>query len=267
MSTNRILHISVLFSTAFVFALLGIYLTVTPASAHCTLYHPHHCLEVPSLPGSGGDSSSDSCLAVFTETYYEFRISNDTGITFNYSVNDQSYTLSDGYYQDFKLPKAYGSNSCNTQYYNTPQVNFDSSPDSGYQEKSYNVGGDGARRYVFEPSGSGWDLFIASDTATTSSSHIAYGDTRNGSVNSNNGDRWTFSGKAGEWVRITMTSSTFDTYLKLLDPNNNVVAEDDDGGGGTNSKIYVSSLPTTGTYTIIARGYNGATGGYQLLLE
>lgn len=267
MSTNRSLHIFVLFPTAFVIALLGIYLTTTPASAHCTLYHPHHCLEVPSLPGSGGDSSSDSCLAIFTQTYYEFRLSNDTGITFNYSVNGQSYTLSDDYYQDFKLPKAYGTNSCNTQYYDTPRVTFDASDNSGYQEKSYNVSDSGSQRYVFERNGSGWDLFIASDAATTSSSHIAYGDTRNGFVNSSSGDRWTFSGSAGQWVRITMTSSTLDTYLALLDPDNNIVATDDDGGGDTNAKIYVSSLPSTGTYTIIARGYNGATGGYQLLLE
>jgi serine protease Do len=58
-----------------------------------------------------------------------------------------------------------------------------------------------------------------------------------------------------------------DTYLKLLGPDGYVIAEDDDGGGDTNSKIYISSLPSSGTYTIVAGGYDGGTGSYQLTLE
>ncbi|NEQ22047.1 MAG: hypothetical protein F6K28_23185 [Microcoleus sp. SIO2G3] len=73
----------------------------------------------------------------------------------------------------------------------------------------------------------------------------------------------TFEGKAGEQITIDQTSSEFDSYLFLLDPEGKKIAEDDDSGSGNNAKIIVT-LPTSGTYTIIANAQTGETGSYIL---
>ncbi|MDY7012082.1 MAG: tetratricopeptide repeat protein [Cyanobacteriota bacterium] len=74
----------------------------------------------------------------------------------------------------------------------------------------------------------------------------------------------TFEGKTGEQLVIELTSSEFDSYLILFDPESNQIADDDDGGEGNNSRIIVT-LPATGTYTIFANSYEaGETGNYTL---
>ena len=74
----------------------------------------------------------------------------------------------------------------------------------------------------------------------------------------------TFEGTAGEVLAIKLTSEDFDTYLMLVSPDEATIAEDDDGAGGTNSQIVIT-LPTTGTYTLIANSFEaGQTGQYQL---
>ncbi|NEQ59034.1 MAG: tetratricopeptide repeat protein [Moorea sp. SIO4A1] len=60
----------------------------------------------------------------------------------------------------------------------------------------------------------------------------------------------TFSGKAGEAITIELTSSEFDAYLILVDPQQEKIAEDDDGGEGNNARVSVI-VPSTGTYTVI----------------
>jgi hypothetical protein len=97
--------------------------------------------------------------------------------------------------------------------------------------------------------------------------HITYNVVVNESVQSWGGDQWTFDGSRGDWVRINMRSSNMDTYLELYDPFGNLLAQDDDSGDGTNARIYVDSLPFNGVYTIVARGFDGDTGSYQLQLE
>ncbi len=83
-------------------------------------------------------------------------------------------------------------------------------------------------------------------------------------------DAYTFSGTAGQKIYVTMNSSQFDTYLYLIQ-GSIILTEDDDGGGGRNSRIPATSgfltLPTTGTYTILANAYSeGETGSYTLSL-
>ncbi|MEA5449469.1 tetratricopeptide repeat protein [Leptolyngbya sp. CCNP1308] len=74
----------------------------------------------------------------------------------------------------------------------------------------------------------------------------------------------TFEGKAGEFIIIELVSEAFDTYLLLRGPDGQTIAQDDDGNGGTNSRIVVT-LPTTGTYQMVANSYTvGATGRYTL---
>lgn len=83
-------------------------------------------------------------------------------------------------------------------------------------------------------------------------------------------DVYQFHGTAGQQIVINMTSSTFDTYLYLLNASNQIIAEDDDSGDGTNSRIPASgsfTLPVTGTYTIYASSFSeGSTGAYSLNL-
>jgi CHAT domain-containing protein/Flp pilus assembly protein TadD len=74
----------------------------------------------------------------------------------------------------------------------------------------------------------------------------------------------TFEGRAGEQITIELTSSEFDSYLILLDPESKKIAEDDDGGSGNNARIIVT-LPTSGTYRFIANAHKaGETGNYTL---
>ncbi|MCA1621185.1 MAG: pre-peptidase C-terminal domain-containing protein [Acidobacteria bacterium] len=83
-------------------------------------------------------------------------------------------------------------------------------------------------------------------------------------------DLYTFSGTAGQQVAVHM-SGDFDAYLYLVGPDGQVIAEDDDGGGGTSARIPAGTgfftLPTTGTYRIIANQFSaGTTGTYTLSL-
>jgi tetratricopeptide (TPR) repeat protein len=74
----------------------------------------------------------------------------------------------------------------------------------------------------------------------------------------------TFEGQEGETLTITLSSGDFDTYLLLKAPTEETIAQNDDGTDGTNSQIVVT-LPTTGTYTVIANSYEaGETGNYSL---
>ncbi|MEW6566629.1 MAG: pre-peptidase C-terminal domain-containing protein [Chloroflexota bacterium] len=96
---------------------------------------------------------------------------------------------------------------------------------------------------------------------------IAYGQTDEGYVLTGEGDRWTFQGSAGDIVTISMGSELIDCYLELLDPAGATIASDDDSGGNRDALINGFRLPSSGTYTIIASGYGGATGPYTLTLQ
>lgn len=83
-------------------------------------------------------------------------------------------------------------------------------------------------------------------------------------------DAWTFSGRRGDRVQITMRSSAFDPYL-ILSRNaggtQQSVRQDDDGGGGTDARIALE-LPADGDYTIVANAVRKeAVGAYSLQLE
>ncbi|MBI4748442.1 MAG: choice-of-anchor D domain-containing protein [Acidobacteria bacterium] len=80
-------------------------------------------------------------------------------------------------------------------------------------------------------------------------------------------DEYRFYASAGTQVTITLSSSVFDAYLFLIDPNFYLLAQDDDSGGGTNSRISYT-LPYSGTYRIQATSYtSGQTGPYTLTLS
>jgi len=76
-------------------------------------------------------------------------------------------------------------------------------------------------------------------------------------------DEYTFSGTAGQAVAISMSSDVFDTLLMLRGPNNQEIAMNDDYARSLNSTI-VMTLPTTGTYTVVARSFSGQGGPYRI---
>src|SRR5215213_7728439 len=83
-------------------------------------------------------------------------------------------------------------------------------------------------------------------------------------------DSYSFTGTAGQQVAVSMNSFAFDTYLFLTGPNG-LVVDDDDGGGSTNSRIPPGTgfftLPTSGTYNILANSFSSnTTGTYTLSL-
>lgn len=75
--------------------------------------------------------------------------------------------------------------------------------------------------------------------------------------------RYPFQGQAGQTIAIEMSSEQFDTVLRLLNAQGEEIAYNDDFGGSLNSKI-VMTLPTTGSYTVVARSLSGEGGSYAV---
>ncbi|MCK6580917.1 MAG: PPC domain-containing protein [Anaerolineae bacterium] len=104
----------------------------------------------------------------------------------------------------------------------------------------------------------------AEDTPTSETT-IAYGDFVEGFLPNGDDVRYSFAGSSGDTVTIAMYAD-FDTYLELVDANNRQIAFNDDYDG-LNSQIDVT-LPSDGTYTIVARGFQSdANGAFTLTLD
>ena len=99
---------------------------------------------------------------------------------------------------------------------------------------------------------------------------IDFQETKNGDLYPRDDtDEWTFEGTAGQDIVITLQAaggSDLDTMLDLRAPSGTIEDSNDDSGGTYNSRID-RSLAETGTYTIVARGYSGAAGAYDLTLD
>ena len=80
-------------------------------------------------------------------------------------------------------------------------------------------------------------------------------------------DLWQFSGKAGDTISIDMKSSSFDAYLILLDPSDVPVAENDDVSAGSTDSRITFTLPTAGTWTVVANAASAASGDYTLSIS
>ncbi|NJL50118.1 MAG: trypsin-like serine protease [Leptolyngbyaceae cyanobacterium SM2_5_2] len=76
---------------------------------------------------------------------------------------------------------------------------------------------------------------------------------------------FTFQGRAGQRVFITLASAEFDTYLLLVDEAQNVVAENDDANRNTTNSELSLTLPRDGVYTVVVNAYD-STGQGQFLL-
>ncbi|MBC7810601.1 MAG: hypothetical protein H7175_05610 [Burkholderiales bacterium] len=93
------------------------------------------------------------------------------------------------------------------------------------------------------------------------------GQTQSGSFGAGQLQGWTFSGESGQTVTITVRGSgVVDPITALYSPANTILMFDDDSGGSLASRIQIS-LPSTGTYTIVAQELGGRSGGYEVELE
>ena len=80
-------------------------------------------------------------------------------------------------------------------------------------------------------------------------------------------DAWTFQATAGQTIRITMHSATFDAYLLLYDPSGNFIDENNNYPGGGSDARLTLEVTESGTYTVYANSFDvGVTGGYTLEL-
>ena len=114
-------------------------------------------------------------------------------------------------------------------------------------------------------------LMTAIQVADTSDGgSLAYGETVRGEVSDNFGQEWTFFGRSGDVVTITMTSPQFDTYVELYGPSHRRWYRRNNNGKelNTDSRIGKYKLPHTGTYVIVAAGQsNIMSGTYSLTLQ
>lgn len=118
---------------------------------------------------------------------------------------------------------------------------------------------------------SGWEAPEA--PAPGAAATIAVGETKDGLLEPGDEiagdgpyqDRWTFEARAGQRLRIDMTSTDLDSYLILLGPDGAQLATDDDGGGDKNASIGFRAAGA-GRYTAIATSYgeNVKVGAYRL---
>jgi uncharacterized protein (TIGR03437 family) len=105
---------------------------------------------------------------------------------------------------------------------------------------------------------------------------ITPGQTVNGSLTPGSGrsvgcagcfaDLYQFSVGSPQTLLLTMNSTEFDTYLRVLGANGVTVAFDDDGAGGTDSRV-AYNFPA-GTYRVEATSYGvDESGAYRLSLQ
>lgn len=78
-------------------------------------------------------------------------------------------------------------------------------------------------------------------------------------------ETWYLDGRAGQEITITMRSSDFDSFLHIgLQGGDASLSSDDDSGGDLDSRITIT-LPSTGTYVIIANTLGqGESGAYSV---
>ena len=82
---------------------------------------------------------------------------------------------------------------------------------------------------------------------------------------------YAFNAQAGDQVAVSLRSTGFDSFLRLVGPDRVQMALNDNGGGGTDARIPAGAgyllLPATGTYQIVVSSTTPqGTGPYTLQL-
>ncbi len=96
---------------------------------------------------------------------------------------------------------------------------------------------------------------------------IDYGNTLEGSINDDVPFRYfEFEARRGDVITVTLAaeSGNLDPVVKLLSPDQVEIAQDDDSGGGQDARLAAITLPSAGTYYLVAtrnRETSGQTKG------
>lgn len=93
---------------------------------------------------------------------------------------------------------------------------------------------------------------------------LVIGSKNEGTIGRGGSEIWSFTGKAGDVLIITVRSQEFDTFVSLIGPDAVEVGNNDDGGDSTDSLLSVR-LPLSGTYTIWVSSRSGG-GKYSVRL-
>jgi serine protease Do len=104
-----------------------------------------------------------------------------------------------------------------------------------------------------------------SERAHAAGGVLAYGDVVNGQIdNVSYFELWEFSGTKGDHIQLLMEGDgKLDPYLGIIESaSEQVLAEDDDSGGNSNAYIEMT-LPSTGTFSVVATRYNFDAGDSQ----
>ncbi|MEM7769594.1 MAG: PPC domain-containing protein [Cyanobacteria bacterium P01_A01_bin.37] len=81
-------------------------------------------------------------------------------------------------------------------------------------------------------------------------------------------DEYSFEGRAGQPVIITLESTDFDTYLILVSPDQRLLNENDDISEANSNSSLTTILPVTGTYLAIANAFDSSgQGNYTLTVR
>ena len=126
------------------------------------------------------------------------------------------------------------------------------------------------------PRGGGGGRGSLEDLAQTQLPRISQGQTVNGQLSQGDflltddntwADGYSYDGREGERITVTLRSNAFDAWLVVDDPNGPLRETDDDGAGGNDSRVTVT-LPHDGRYMIVANSLRpGATGVYSLSVQ
>jgi len=129
------------------------------------------------------------------------------------------------------------------------------------EASSYSTGSTGAFTLVVQ-------------VVTVTVTQITVGQTVNGTLSATSGrsagcagcyaDLYQFTVSSAQPLVVSLNSTAFDAYLRVLDAGGATVATDDDSGGGTNARI--SRTFAAGTYRVEATSYSSAKAGAYTLL-
>ena len=80
-------------------------------------------------------------------------------------------------------------------------------------------------------------------------------------------DTYEIEGSRGQRVSISLDSSDFDTYLGLLDSEGTLIASNDDAAADNPNSYLSATLPSNGTYTLVATSYEQQSGDYRMVVR
>jgi S1-C subfamily serine protease len=79
---------------------------------------------------------------------------------------------------------------------------------------------------------------------------------------------YTFEGRSGQSVTISLESTDFDPYVAIFGPNGRLVAENDDASDSTKNAFLSVTLPATGRYRVVVNAYDASgRGRYSLTIR